>query len=141
MILVISGAKIGPDECGAEMQSERAHAPFGVAADVGREPGDRGDERGLGEITEVEISRPGPILGLVEEQVRPREHEYHQPDREQGDKESKQPGPIVLLPKTLAPGTRSGGASGLDGWQRGSRAMVGVGDSYTMVCAETKACY
>ena len=47
----------------------RPDADLAVAADRGCPTDQPGDHRGLGEIAESEVSRPSPILGLVEDEV------------------------------------------------------------------------
>jgi len=127
---------------GVEDRRWRAQAPFGVAANIRREPDDPGDERGLRKIAKGEIARPCPILGLVEEQIGPIQDERKQPDGKQHRKEDQQPDPIVLLaPMTLAPMAWIDAASSLNGLQSGYGRWLGIGAPCTMLCAQMKACY
>jgi hypothetical protein len=59
-------------------------------------------------------------LRLVEEEVGLSENEHEQANENQGAKDNKQPGPIILVtPNGQAPRAQKGGASGFKGWQGG----------------------
>ena len=56
----------------------------------GREPDQPGDERGLGVVAEGRLEAPGPVLRLVEEEVRAVEGERDQPQDEQGRQQPRE---------------------------------------------------
>ena len=109
-----------------ENRRRRAHAPFGVAANLGGEPDDPGDQRGLGEIAEGEVSRPKPILRLVEENIGLGVEQRQQSEDEQARKDRQQPKPIVSIRERRGAVTRTGLASVGGGLQGGSLPRLGT---------------
>jgi hypothetical protein len=69
---------------------------FGLAAKLRGAADDPGDQRRLGVIAECQLARPEPILRLVEEQLRSRENQSHNPENcQHRDAEQQRRGVII----------------------------------------------